>query len=168
MFGEQLDGTLQVIAKDVKIQVEFDPDKIPEYRLIGYENRDIADKDFRNDKVDAGEIGAGHTVTALYEVKVNRDAMKGRLATVRIRAKKPDGYKADEQEFHLRDADVRTRLSESSKDFQFAASVAAFAEILRGSPYAKDISLELVEEVAASALSNKGDREEFAQLVKLA
>ena len=166
VFESQMDGTLQVIAKDVKIQVDFDPQAIPEYRLIGYENRDIADKDFRDDKVDAGEIGAGHTVTALYEVKLNR-AAKGKLATVRIRAKKPDGYTAAEQAFHFRDADVRKRISDASRDFQFASAVAMFAEVLRQSPYAKGIGLDLIEEVAqgASKRSEK-DRREFLQLVR--
>jgi Ca-activated chloride channel family protein len=167
IFGEQVDGTLQVIAKDVKIQVEFDPEMVPKYRLIGYENRDIADKDFRNDKVDAGEIGAGHTVTALYEVQMAPKA-KGKLATVRIRAKKPDGHKAAEQEFHFRDADVRTKLGQASKDFQFSAAVATFAEILRESPYAENLSLDLVEEVAKSAAGKRDDRLEFLQLVRKA
>src|SRR5690606_24280458 len=73
VFQEQLGGTLEVVAKDVKIQVEFDPDAVARYRLIGYENRDVADDDFRNDRVDAGEIGAGHTVTALYEIELAGD-----------------------------------------------------------------------------------------------
>ena len=168
VFESQMDGTLQVIAKDVKIQVEFDPAAIPEYRLIGYENRDIADEDFRDDKVDAGEIGAGHTVTALYEVKLNR-AAKGKLATVRIRAKKPDGYVAAEQEFQLRDGDVRTRVSDASKDFQFASAVAMFAEILRESPYAEKITLDLVEEIAKAATSSRQeDRREFLELLNKA
>ncbi len=167
IFGEQVDGTLQVIAKDVKIQVEFDPEMVPKYRLIGYENRDIADKDFRNDKVDAGEIGAGHTVTALYEVQLSPKA-KNKLATVRIRAKQPNGHKAAEQEFHLRDADVRGKLGEASKDLQFAAAVATFAEIMRNSPYAENLSLDPVEEVAKSAAGNREDRREFLQLVRKA
>ncbi|MEC9397191.1 MAG: von Willebrand factor type A domain-containing protein, partial [Myxococcota bacterium] len=101
VFGEQLDGTLQVIAKDVKIQVEFDKKAVKSYRLIGYENRDIADKDFRDDKVDAGEIGAGHTVTALYEVVLD-ESSASTIATVRIRHKKPDGYKATENSFPMK------------------------------------------------------------------
>ena len=168
VFESQMDGTLQVIAKDVKIQVEFDADAIPEYRLIGYENRDIADEDFRDDTVDAGEIGAGHTVTALYEVKLNRRA-KGKLATVRIRAKKPDGYTAAEQAFHLRDGDIRKRVSDASRDFQFAAAVAMFAEKLRESPYAKKIGFDLIEEIAKSATGNRDeDRREFLALLKQA
>lgn len=167
VFGEQADGTLQVIAKDVKIQVEFDPEAIPEYRLIGYENRDIADKDFRDDKVDAGEIGAGHTVTALYEIKMAKPA-KGKLATVRVRHKEPDGYKASEQAFELYETDVRARIADASKDFQFAASVAAFAEIMRESPYAKNLTLDLVEEIASSATDKQEDRREFLGLIKKA
>ena len=99
VFETQLTGTLEVIAKDVKFQVEFNPKAVSRYRLMGYENRDIADKDFRNDKVDAGEIGAGHTVTALYEVELTGEAQD--LATVRIRAKAPNGAEAKEQAFPL-------------------------------------------------------------------
>ena len=89
VFGQDLSGTIQTIAKDVKIQVEFNPDAVLGYRLIGYENRDIADVDFRNDRVDAGEIGSGHTVTALYDVILRDDAKSMELATVRLRAKQP-------------------------------------------------------------------------------
>ena len=71
LFVENLTGTLQYIAQDAKIQVEFDAETVRSYRLLGYENRDVADEDFRNDEVDAGEVGAGHTVTALYEIKIN-------------------------------------------------------------------------------------------------
>ncbi|MEZ4460800.1 MAG: von Willebrand factor type A domain-containing protein [bacterium] len=100
IFGEQLDGTLQVVAKDVKIQVEFDETLVSAYRLIGYENRDIADKDFRNDKVDAGEMGAGHTVTALYEVKL-KSSEPASFATVRVRHKLPEADNASESKFPL-------------------------------------------------------------------
>jgi Ca-activated chloride channel homolog len=72
VFAEQVDGLLQVVARDVKIEVELDPRVVRRYRLIGYENRHIANKDFRNDKVDAGEVGAGHSVTAVYEVELAR------------------------------------------------------------------------------------------------
>lgn len=164
VFESQVDGTLQVIAKDVKIQVEFDPAAIPEYRLVGYENRAIADEDFRNDRVDAGEIGAGHTVTALYEVRLNPGA-EGTLATVRIRAKKPDGFEAAEQEFHLRDSDIAARVGDASADFQFATAVGMFAEVLRGSPYAKSIKLDLIKEVAQPAVGDRADRREFVALL---
>lgn len=167
VFGEQADGTLEVIAKDVKIQVEFNPDAVASYRLVGYENRDIADEDFRNDAVDAGEIGAGHTVTAFYEV-----VLTGKSATdlgyVRIRAKKPDGYQAAEQIFTWRSAALKTKLSDASRDFQFASAVVTFAEKLRESPYAEGISWGLIEEVAKASAAVKKDRLEFLGLVKKA
>ena len=97
IFVDDLTGTLQVIAKDTKIQVEMNKDVIESYRLIGYENRDVADKDFRNDKVDAGVIGAGHQVTALYELELANDwaAKSAPLATVRVRHKAPRGETAN-------------------------------------------------------------------------
>lgn len=172
IFGDQLNGTLEVIAKDVKIQVEFNPKAIARYRLIGYENRDIADKDFRNDRVDAGEIGAGHTVTALYEVEaVKASAMhkESVWATVRVRHKKPEGGKATESRFAMGKHKFKTKLSEASHDFQFAIAVAGFAEILRKSPYAKHLSLALIEEVAkASSSKAQKDRQEFLTLVSKA
>ena len=88
--------------------------------------------------------------------------------TVRVRHKQPDGYKASEEAFDLTDADVRARVADASKDFQFAAAVAAFAEILRESPYAKSISLDLVEEIAKASAGNREDRKEFLGLVKKA
>jgi len=86
---EQLEGTLQLVARDAKIQVEFNPDVVQRYRLIGYENRDVQDERFRDDSVDAGAVGAGHSVTALYEIRRYPDAA-GELATVRIRYHRPD------------------------------------------------------------------------------
>ena len=168
IFGDQLDGTLQVIARDVKLQVEFNPEAVERYRLIGYENRDIADKDFRNDAVDAGEIGAGHTVTAMYEV-VLKDELPERIATVRVRHKEPRGSEeAAEAKFGLDRGDLRAKIADSSVDFQFAASVCAFAEKLRGSEYAKQITWDWIEEIAASAAGNRGDRKEMVELVRKA
>jgi Ca-activated chloride channel family protein len=168
VFGDQLDGTLQVIAKDVKIQVEFNEDAVKSYRLIGYENRDIADKDFRNDKVDAGEIGAGHTVTAMYEL-VLTDKEVNKLGTVRVRHKEPQGATAKEQAFLLTRGDLKGSIRETSKDFQFAAAVAGFAEILRGSEYAKGLSFDLIEEIAqGGTIAGQQDRQEFIDLVKKA
>ena len=89
VFVENLTGMLQVIAKDAKVQVDFDPSVVSRYRLLGYENRRIADRDFRNDTVDAAEVGAGHTVTALYEIKLSDD-VQGRIATVYIRYQDPE------------------------------------------------------------------------------
>jgi Ca-activated chloride channel homolog len=168
VFGEQLDGTLQVIAKDVKIQVEFETDAVESFRLVGYENRHIDNEDFRDDRVDAGEIGAGHTVTALYEV-VMKDNPGDKVATVRIRDKKPQGVEAREQAFVLHRAELRESLKETTKDFQFAAAVAGFAEILRESPYAETLSYELIEEIAQGATSSgQQDRREFIDLVRKA
>jgi Ca-activated chloride channel family protein len=165
VFQEQLGGTLEVIAKDVKIQVDFDPAVVESYRLIGYENRDIADQDFRNDKVDAGEIGAGHTVTALYEVVLTK-ATSGPLATVRIRAKAPNGTKATETSYTFGRESLAKTFDEASGDFRFAAAVAATAEILRRSPYAAEWSLEKVAAIASKAADKQNaERQEFLQLL---
>jgi Ca-activated chloride channel homolog len=169
VFGEQIGGTLEVIAKDVKLQVEFNPKAIKKYRLVGYENRDIADQDFRNDKVDAGELGAGHTVTALYEVELVPGSAEDTMATVRIRHKKPEGATATEAAFPMLRKDFRGKLSDAPRDLQFAAAVVAFAEILRGSPYAKNINYDLVLELAqASSSAKEADRTEFMELVRKA
>lgn len=166
VFESQLDGTLQVIAKDVKLQLEFNPKVVKAFRLIGYENRHIANKDFRNDQVDAGEVGAGHQVTALYEV-ITHGAPKGLLATMRVRHKKPDGYKAEEVSTQMMSTAIVKSLNKASKDFQFATGVAAFAEILRGSPYAKKLNYDLVAEVAKVGVGlNQPQRAEFLKLVK--
>ena len=168
VFGEQLDGTLQVIAKDVKLQVEFDPNKVPRYRLIGYENRDIADHDFRNDKVDAGEIGAGHTVTALYELEL-AGAPESELGVVRVRHKKPDAFKATEDAFPIISAQFRDKVADASRDFQFAAAVGTFAEILRQSPHVEGVNYDWVAEIASGAASSdESDRQEFLAMVRQA
>ncbi|MFY9224462.1 MAG: von Willebrand factor type A domain-containing protein, partial [Blastocatellia bacterium] len=171
IFVEQLNGTLQVIAKDVKVQVEFDPANVSEYRLVGYENRDIADEDFRNDKVDAGEIGAGHTVTAIYEVKLRKQP-ESNLATVRLRYKTPDAQEttpAQEVAASFDLSRLKQNFDTASEDFRFSIAVAAFAEVLRGSFAAKDWSLEKIASIAETA-SQPSDRErqEFLQLVKKA
>jgi Ca-activated chloride channel family protein len=156
---EQAGGTLVTIAKDVKIQVEFNPAQVAAYRLIGYENRLLAKEDFNNDAVDAGEIGAGHTVTALYEVVPAGvpvpndvpavDALKYQpvkdsesriqhgnssdLLTVKIRYKEPAGDVSSKLEFPLRDTGAR--FADASPDFKFAAAVAGFGMALRDSPH---------------------------------
>jgi Ca-activated chloride channel family protein len=164
VFQEQLGGTLEVIAQDVKIQVEWHPATVTSYRLLGYENRDIADEDFRNDKVDAGEIGAGHTVTAIYEVALASGA-DGPLATVRIRAKRPGGKEAAEWAFPTQSRILRGTFDAASVDFRFACAVAAFAEILRGSPHAKGWKLTDVARIARAAAGTAEDRQEFVTLV---
>ncbi|MCP3141719.1 vWA domain-containing protein [Pyxidicoccus xibeiensis] len=164
VFQEKLTGTLEVIAKDVKVQVDFDPDAVRGYRLLGYENRAVADKDFRNDAVDGGEIGAGHSVTALYEVEPT--GAGERLATVRVRAKRPDGVEAAEQRFLLERAAVGKSLREASADLRFAVAVAGTADILRGAPQAGDWSLATAEALAEGALEGQADREEFLRLLR--
>ena len=167
VFQEQLTGTLQVIAKDVKIQVDFDPSVVKRYRLIGYENRNIADKDFRNDKVDAGEIGAGHAVTAIYEVEFNANPGAS-LGTVRIRFKKPEGDVAAESEYPLSNDQLRETFSGSSPDLQMAVSVAAFAEKLRQSPHAKGWTLPQIKKIAHAAAGEDHDRLAFVDMIQRA
>ncbi len=164
VFETQLTGTLEVIAKDVKLQVEFNPVAVRRYRLLGYENRDVADRDFRNDKVDAGEIGAGHNVTAVYEVELTQDT-KEPLATVRVRAKAPNGTEASEQAFPFQRSLLRPSLEAASPDFRFAVAVAATGDILRGNPAAEGWSLATAQKLAEGAASGDADRTEFVRLV---
>ncbi len=165
IFQEQLGGTLEVVAKDVKIQVDFDPDVVKSYRLVGYENRDIADRDFRNDKVDAGEIGAGHSVTAMYEVELLRE--DGIPATVRIRAKTPKGSKATETAYAFAMQNSYAAFASAPEDLRFASAVMASAEILRGSEHASDWSLQEVIAIAkAASESHAAERQEFIALME--
>ncbi len=164
VFQQQLAGMLEVIAKDVKVQVEFDKEAVRGYRLVGYENRAIEDRDFRNDKVDAGEIGAGHAVTALYEVELTGQG--SRVATVRVRAKTPSGSEAAEQSFPFSHEELRRRLADASADLRFATAVAGTADMLRGAPQASDWSLAVAEELAEGATDGMEDREEFVALLR--
>jgi Ca-activated chloride channel family protein len=164
VFQEGLAGTLEVIAKDVKVQVEFDKTAVRGYRLLGYENRAIADRDFRNDKVDAGEIGAGHTVTALYEVELTGEGSQ--VATVRVRAKTPSGSEAAEQSFSFPREQLHAKLTDSSADMRFATAVAGTADMLRGAPQASDWSLAVAEDLAQGAVEGMDDREEFVSLLR--
>jgi Ca-activated chloride channel family protein len=166
IFETQLTGTLEVIAKDVKLQVEFNPAAVRRYRLVGYENRDVADRDFRNDKVDAGEIGAGHNVTALYEVELTGE--QAPLATVRIRAKAPNGTEAAEQSFPFEQSLMRSSVEAASSDFRFALAVASTADILRHSPSAQSWSLVTARKLAESATEGQTERTEFVKLVSQA
>lgn len=183
----QLASTLFTIAKDVKIQVEFNPAAVLEYRLIGYENRMLAREDFNNDKVDAGEIGAGHRVTALYEVipagaKGRIDPLRygaldsvlagnrsNELANVRLRYKRPDADASQLLEYPIRKQSL-IAMDKASPDLRFAASVAAFGQLLRGGKYLGGFGYEDVEALAKGALAQDGEgyRREFVSLVKLA
>ncbi|HZN59723.1 MAG TPA: YfbK domain-containing protein, partial [Planctomycetota bacterium] len=144
-FVEGLTGTLETIAKDVKVQVDFDPEKVLRYRLLGYENRAIADADFRNDRVDAGEVGAGHEVTALYELKLKTDAggslPAGRVATVHVRNKTPDFGEAQEVERVIDASSFKASFAEAAPRFRLQACAAEFAEVLRDSYWARGGSL---------------------------
>jgi Ca-activated chloride channel family protein len=187
LFVEQMSGTLVTIAKDVKIQVDFNPNVVAGYRLIGYENRLLRKEDFNDDTKDAGEIGAGHTVTALYEIvpfgqpipaapgvdpskyltqgQPTSEASSGEMMTVRLRYKEPDGTTSTKLEFPIKD-DGRT-LGKSTPDFRFAAAVAAFGMILRNSPYKGVATLDFVQELASEGVGTdrSGYRAEFVQLV---
>ena len=179
VFRENLTGTLQAVARDAKIQIEFDPERVLRWRLLGYENRDVADEDFRNDAVDAGEIGAGHTVTALYEVKLSDAAARsldGRgdrgnrephtLGHFRVRYVYPRGHaRAGEvvelvQRIHT--AQISRAFDRADVHFRLAALVAEYAEVLRGSYWARSSRLEdLVD--AADGLARELDEDESAR-----
>ena len=151
IFVEDLTGTLQIIAKDAKVQVEFNSETVSRFRLLGYENRRLAHEDFRNDTVDAGEVGAGHSVTALYEIKLHENA-DGKLATVSIRHENPDTGNVTEINRSISTDALKGSFEETTSAFQLAASVAEFAEILRGSFWAQEGSLEIVRETLEGVL----------------
>ncbi len=167
IFVENLTGTLQIIAKDGKIQVDFNSDVVSRFRLLGYENRRVDDQDFRNDAVDAGEIGADHSVTALYELKLRDDA-DGLLSTVRVRYEDPDSGEVYEIYRQFNRADLEASLEQASPRFQMAAVVAEYAEILRESYWAQEGSLEDVVSEARriqQLLPEEIDFAEFTDLV---
>jgi Ca-activated chloride channel family protein len=169
VFGRDLTKMLQDVAQDVKIQVAFDPRAVARYRLIGYENRDLADKDFRNDRVDAGEIGAGHQVTALYAVELAPGA-RGRLGTVFVRAKKPRGMTAKESALEVPVAVLDRDFDRAPDDLRFAIAVMGAAEIFRHSAYAKEWRLDQIAALARDAgdASDSRDRAEFVDLIERA
>jgi len=183
----ELSSTLFTIAKDVKIQVEFNPAEVAEYRLIGYENRMLAREDFNNDKVDAGDIGAGHRITALYEVipvggRTQIDPLRyartedtktttgaGEIANVRLRYKLPDADSSRLIEYPIEKRSL-VATSKASPDLRFAASVAAFGQLLRGGKYVGTFDYADVQSLARTALGEdrEGYRHEFVSLVALA
>jgi Ca-activated chloride channel family protein len=165
IFQQQLGGTLEVIAQDVKLQVEFDPEQVARYRLVGYENRAIADVHFRDDKIDAGELGSGHTVTALYELELKPGAGEG-LATVRVRAKKPRGEKATERAFRFSGSQLAPVFSMAREDLRFATAVMGAAELFRRSPHARSWNFDQVRKIARDATPpGNSEREEFLELL---
>jgi Ca-activated chloride channel family protein len=184
---DEMSSTLLTIARDVKIQVEFNPATVAEYRLIGYENRTLAREDFSNDKVDAGDIGAGHSVTAIYEIALTGSAgarlgdsryqqaqqvtgNAGELALVRVRYKRSGTQTSALIEQPVRKTDITARLDQTSRQYRFAAAVAGFGQILRGGKYTGQFSYPDVLGLARAARGDDpfGYRGEFLQLVNLA
>ena len=152
IFVENLTGTLQTIAKDAKVQVKFNPDTVRQFRLVGYESRQMKHEDFRNDEADAGEIGSGHSVTALYEVKLNKGVDSGRLAKVSIRYEDPDTQKVTEVSEKFAVEDLKAKFEDTSPGLQFAATMAQFAEILRESFWVKEGCLKTVSKTLRDIL----------------
>ena len=185
---KQLSSTLLTIAKDVKIQLEFNPAVVSEYRLVGYENRLLRREDFNNDKIDAGEIGAGHTVTALYEITLagsggerieplryggNRSTKRkhgNELALLRLRYKQPGSDTSQLIEVPVYRKAIKTRLDQTTDRYRFAAAVAGFGQQLRGGEYLEDFDYDAVLQLARSSRGSdpNGYRGEFIQLVQLA
>lgn len=181
-------GTLFTIAKDVKLQVEFNPGVVQAYRLIGYENRMLNKEDFNNDKKDAGELGSGHTVTALYEVipvgvknefleKVDKLKYQplqqpvagnpnGEMMTIKFRYKQPDGDVSKLIEHPV--LNNTSDIAATSANFRFAASVAEFGMVLRNSEFKQDASFNKAWNLAKDALGKdeEGYRSEFLKLLK--
>ncbi len=186
---DEMGGTLFAIANDVKIQVEFNPAYVAEYRLVGYETRLLAREDFNNDKVDAGEVGSGHEVTALYEItppesdsrlvdplrygepapKAAAGVDNGEIANLRLRYKLPGEAKSTLWERPIL-AEARTSFAEAPREARFATAVAGFGQILRGAVNVEDFTFDNVIAVARAAKGDDpfGYRSEFLQLVRLA
>jgi Ca-activated chloride channel family protein len=189
---DEVSSTLQTVAKDVKIQIEFNPSVVSEYRLVGYENRVLATEDFNNDKVDAGEIGAGHTVTALYEITLassnggrSVDALRygqslaaqdaplsgeNELAYLKLRFKEPNGTMSELMERALLVRDIAGNVAGTSATYRFAAAVAGFGQLLRDSHALGDFDYDDVLALALDAREDDafGYRAEFINLVKTA
>ena len=187
----ELTATLVTIAKDVKIQLEFNPEQVYEYRLLGYETRQLKREDFNNDKVDAGEIGAGHTVTAIYELtlaessnKLNSPLRYGNelsnvaktgnknqeLAFLKLRYKQAKGTTSQLIEQPILLSDIQNDFAKSSELFRFSAAVAGFADLLKGGQYQTGVT---IDKLANMALNSKGKdkfgyKSEFIQLLGLA
>jgi len=187
---DEIGSTLMTIASDVKIQIEFNPDVVSEYRLIGYENRALQREDFNNDQVDAGEIGAGHSVTALYELtltgnKASVDPLRygseteqrkslshtnQEFAFLRLRYKQLGSNVSKLIEYPLYKNKIKNKLNKSSHTFRFAASVAAFGELLRGGKYSGQMGYDDILNLARHAIhkDDSGYQAEFLNLVRTA
>ena len=188
---EQISSTLEIIAKDVKIQIEWNPSVVAEYRLVGYQNRLLNREDFNNDKIDAGEIGAGHTVTALYEITLAQNAIpridplryqsepvatgkyqskhNNELAFLKLRYKKPEETKSRLIEQTITQNSDKLEIEQASDNLRFAASVAAFGDLLRGGVNVDQFNYQDVLNLARKARGDDlhGYRSEFIRLVEL-
>jgi Ca-activated chloride channel homolog len=168
---EELSGTLLTIAKDAKAQVEFNPAVVARYRQIGYENRAIADERFRDNRVIAGQVGAGHSVTALYEIELRPGAPRdGLVATLHLRYRSPEVGNLTEMERKLYLSGLAPSWGAASPGFRLAALVAQFAEILKGSPWARADLAEVARQVrdAQKGLPKSAKTSELADLVEKA
>lgn len=191
VLEEGLTGNMLTIAKDVKLQVEFNPKNVVEYRLVGYDNRKLRNQDFNNDNIDAGEIGSGHTVTAIYEIVLARselaktlqeelryqasakreevasDTFPKELAFVKIRYKEPEGTQSKLLSYPIYAESVKTDWNAASEDFRFAAAVSYFGHLLRGSSFVGNYDYQRVLELAKNArgADERGKRREMIELM---
>jgi Ca-activated chloride channel family protein len=178
---EEIGSTLNTIARDTKIQIEFNPEIVNSYRLVGYENRLLNKEDFKNDRIDAGDVGAGHTVTALYEIVLNQPLrytpvqtralqFNNEFAFLKLRYKRPDEESSIEMQHAIASDDHHQQLDHTSDNFRFAAAVAGFGQRLRSSDSLGDYSYPEISQLAQQSRGNDafGYRAEFIQLVNLA
>ncbi|TVQ91874.1 MAG: VWA domain-containing protein [Deltaproteobacteria bacterium] len=162
LFVDKLSSTLENIAKDVKLQVDFDPNKVRSWRLIGYENRHLEHRDFRDDKVDAGEVGSGHQVTALFELELE-EGSEGKLGEMRVRSKAPGPDNPSvERSYALDVGALPAQFDDASRQLKIQAAVAGFAELLRASPPMQDVSMARVLQLAQD-----GQRQEYPEDAEL-
>ena len=148
VFIDEFVGTLQVLARDVKIQVEFNPERVRAYRLLGYENRDVADHRFRDNRQDGGEVGAGSEVTAVYELEFARQSRNGKIATVFVRWKNADGTEVFELSREAMMSKHFSSFDNSRPELRLAIVAGRFAEMLKGTPYASETSFEELSRIA--------------------
>jgi Ca-activated chloride channel family protein len=170
LFVDNLTKTLQTIALNAKVQIDFNPELVERYRLIGYENRAVADQDFRNDTVDAGEINAGHSATALYAIQLKPGA-QGRIATVQLRWEDPDMHEVREINGNFNTWDLAPYFESASPRYQLAVVVAQYAEMLRRSPWAQNTTIHQILDHAvrlAGLIPDDPAVNEFTSLVSRA
>jgi Ca-activated chloride channel family protein len=166
IFVDNLTGALEVIARDVKIQIDFDPEKVDRYRLLGFENRDVDDDKFRDDTVDGGEIGSGHSCTALYELKL-KDGVTGSVGKIAIRFKNPDNDEVTEISREIAASDFSKSFVECNSRYRLAVVAAEFAEILRCSYWAKESQLSHVLEITHNLSRGMTDDQDVIELLDL-